>query len=198
MPLSTLAAACSNTLDIKKSRFVATAFQAVSPAEAMEHIARSARTPASHHAWAYRIGDQFRFHDAGEPSGTAGKPILQAIDGQQFDRVVVIVSRWFGGIELGTGGLARAYGGVAAACLREGVRVPIVVRMTVCCVCPFGDLERVKNRLSHYQAEIANESFGESGATLTLHVPQAVLATLQAAVADLTRGRADWHHAAHR
>jgi putative IMPACT (imprinted ancient) family translation regulator len=60
-----------------------------------------------------------RFNDDGEPAGTAGRPILQAIEGQGMDRVVVVVKRWYGGIKLGAGGLMRAYGGTAAECLRR-------------------------------------------------------------------------------
>ena len=78
-----------------------------------------ARYPdATHHCWAYRIGPAYRFGDDGEPGGTAGAPILRAIEGQGVDRVMVVVVRFYGGVKLGTGGLARAYGGTAAECLR--------------------------------------------------------------------------------
>src|SRR3546814_18000784 len=76
---------------------------------------------ATHNCWAWRIGDDYRSNDDGEPAGTAGRPILAAIDGQGMDRVVVVVTRWFGGIKLGAGGLVRAYGGTAAECLRRAV-----------------------------------------------------------------------------
>ena len=87
---------------------------------------------ATHNCWAYRIGQQYRFSDDGEPGGTAGRPILQAIEGQGFDQVVVVVTRWYGGIKLGAGGLARAYGGCAAECLRLADRVPIVESRRPC------------------------------------------------------------------
>ncbi|KAL9258558.1 IMPACT family member in pol 5'region-like protein [Drosera capensis] len=65
------------------------------------------------------IADQFGSNDDGEPSGTAGKPIYSAIVSSGLDRVMVVVSRYFGAIKLGTGGLVRAYGGVASECLRN-------------------------------------------------------------------------------
>ncbi|MFC6616804.1 IMPACT family protein [Deinococcus radiophilus] len=73
---------------------------------------------ATHHCWAYRIGELYRFNDDGEPGGTAGAPILRAIEGQGVQHVMVIVVRYYGGVKLGTGGLVRAYGGAAAECLR--------------------------------------------------------------------------------
>ncbi len=91
-------------------------------------------TTATHNCWAYRIGQDYRFNDDGEPGGTAGRPILQAIEGQGVDRVVVVVTRWYGGIKLGAGGLARAYGGTAAECLRLAERTPLVVMRDCVCV----------------------------------------------------------------
>jgi hypothetical protein len=93
----------------------------------------SARSPtdATHNCWAWRIGGDYRSSDDGEPAGTAGRPILAAIDGQGFDRVMVVVTRWFGGIKLGAGGLVRAYGGAAAECLRTAPRVPLVGMRTL-------------------------------------------------------------------
>lgn len=66
---------------------------------------------ATHNCWAYKVGAQYRFSDDGEPAGTAGRPILSAIEAQHLDRVMVVVTRYFGGIKLGVGGLVRAYGG---------------------------------------------------------------------------------------
>src|SRR5690606_41573561 len=98
--------------NIKKSRFLALAAPVASALEAMAFFANHHVADATHNCWAYRIGQEYRFNDDGEPGGTAGRPILQAIEGQQCDRVAVLVIRWFGGIKLGSGGLVRAYGGV--------------------------------------------------------------------------------------
>ncbi|MFW5955748.1 MAG: YigZ family protein, partial [Rhodothermales bacterium] len=75
--------------------------------------ARMQESSANHHCWAYRIGpegEQYRFNDDGEPSGTAGPPILQQIAGRNVVDIIVIITRYFGGTLLGTGGLIRAYG----------------------------------------------------------------------------------------
>jgi uncharacterized YigZ family protein len=116
--------------EIRKSRFVAQAQRADSVDVALAFVAHVRDPSASHNCWAYRVAQQYRFNDDGEPAGTAGKPILQAIDAQGFDETIVVVTRWFGGIKLGAGGLARAYGGCAAECLRVAARVELTE-----CVC---------------------------------------------------------------
>ena len=114
-----LAAPATLGQDIRKSRFVAHAQHISSAEDALAFVSRVSDTEATHNCWAYRIAKQYRFNDDGEPAGTAGKPILQAIDGQSLDETVVVVTRWFGGIKLGAGGLARAYGGCAFASPRK-------------------------------------------------------------------------------
>src|SRR5512138_3130194 len=99
-PRATLAAPARLHQEIRKSRFIAHAAQAADPDAALAFVESVTDRSATHNCWAYRIGQQYRFSDDGEPSGTAGKPILQAIDGQGFDQVVVVVTRWFGGIKL--------------------------------------------------------------------------------------------------
>ena len=122
----TLAAPAAFTLEVKHSRFLAQAAPASAPAAALAFLDEVADPAATHNCWAYRIGGEYRSSDAGEPAGTAGRPILTAIDGQGCDQVVVVVTRWYGGIKLGAGGLVRAYGGAAAECLRNAGRVPLV------------------------------------------------------------------------
>src|SRR5690606_3299943 len=99
--------------EIKKSRFLALAAPVANEETAKEFLAQNSDPAATHNCWAWRMGQNYRFSDDGEPSGTAGKPILQAIDGQELDNIVVLVTRWFGGILLGSGGLMRAYVGIA-------------------------------------------------------------------------------------
>lgn len=175
--------------EIRKSRFIATACQVDDVVSAMRFIQRAQRVPASHHAWAYRIGQSYRFSDDGEPTGTAGKPILQAITGQQCDHVVVVVTRWFGGIELGTGGLVRAYGGCAAACLRAATLVPLVHRVQAYCRCDFADLSLVKSRLSDQGVQILSENFDATGAILSLSIPDAAFLDISQLLAGLSKGR---------
>lgn len=104
----TLSAPCELLEVISKSRFLVKAAPVQSPEEAQAFVQAVSDPTATHSCWAWKIGNQYRFSDDGEPGGTAGRPMLTAIEGQDFDRVAVVVIRWFGGIKLGTGGLARA------------------------------------------------------------------------------------------
>lgn len=192
-PMSdTLSAPCTYEEDIKKSRFAAYAAPVASVGEAMDFFAQHSDPAATHNCWAYRIGQAYRFNDDGEPGGTAGRPILQAIEGQDLDRVAVLVVRWFGGIKLGAGGLARAYSGCAAQCLRLGPRTPIIATETVTCRCNYAELPLMKARISQAGVVIDAEHFDGDGAMLTLIVPCAVLDELERTVADITRGRSEW------
>ena len=188
--LSTLAAPQRLAQEVKKSRFVAHAWSVASPAEALS-LLEGVRDPgASHHCWAYRLGQQYRFSDDGEPGGTAGKPILQAIDGQGCDRVMVVVARWFGGIKLGAGGLVRAYGGCAAECLRNAPKIPLVEKREVRLWLPFAALAPLQARLHEFEAERLGEAFDAEGATLSLSLPPASVDALARLAGDLSRGKA--------
>jgi uncharacterized YigZ family protein len=188
-PLETLASSWRHEEDIRKSRFLAQAAPVGSTAEALAFVDSASDTTATHNCWAYRIGDAYRFNDDGEPGGTAGRPMLQAIDGQRCDRVIVVVTRWYGGIKLGAGGLARAYGGTAAECLRLAPRVTIVAmgRLFICC--DFAELALVTTRIRDMEGTIEQEVFVADGAELTVLAPLDRLEAIAARVVDLSRGR---------
>jgi len=175
---------------IKKSRFLALAAPVQSAAEAMAFFAAHHVPDATHNCWAYRIGQEYRFNDDGEPGGTAGRPMLQAIEGQQCDRVAVLIIRWFGGIKLGSGGLVRAYGGVAAQCLRLAEKVEIVEEAMLECACPFADVALLQSRFAAQGVRVVEESFDATGANWLLAVPRERAAEVAAWVVDLTRGQA--------
>lgn len=137
VPLQTLTGAGRHVQEIRKSRFLAQAAPAQSAAQALSFLREISDPAATHNCWAYRIGQDYRFNDDGEPGGTAGRPILQAIEGAGVDRVAVVVTRWYGGIKLGAGGLVRAYGSTAAECLRRAERVPLVTMARLRVRCPF-------------------------------------------------------------
>lgn len=177
---------------IKKSRFLATAVPVASDEEAKVSIAAYGRSDANHNCWAWRIGASYRFSDDGEPSGTAGKPILAAIDGQALDRVVVIVTRWFGGILLGSGGLVRAYGGTAAMCLRGAERVEIKPSVDGFFHLEFADLALVKAKLAVLKdLQILEERFTATGADILARIPETEIDTVIRLVGDLTSGRSE-------
>jgi uncharacterized YigZ family protein len=189
--LSTLVATVMVKQEIKKSRFLAVAGPVSDEAGAKAFIAANADQTANHNCWAWRIGQACRFNDDGEPSGTAGKPILQAIDGQSLDCVAVVVTRWFGGVLLGSGGLIRAYGGTAAMGLREAEKVPLVATVAAVITCTFGDLALLQARLeARPGVQVRVQSFTDVGAELAVSVPKADADAMAEMVADLTSGRA--------
>lgn len=185
----TLAGPCRHQEDIKKSRFLAQAAPVASTTAALAFVQEVADATATHNCWAYRIGQDYRFNDDGEPGGTAGRPILQAIEGQGMDRVVVVVTRWYGGIKLGAGGLVRAYGGTAAECLRRAERLPIVSMARLGLHCDFAELSLLKGRLKDWQADIHRETFDADGVQLQLQLPESRVAEAQARISDISRGR---------
>jgi uncharacterized YigZ family protein len=187
--LHTLVDACRHVEEIKKSRFLALAAPVASAEQALVLLREASDPTATHNCWAYRIGQDYRFNDDGEPGGTAGRPILQAIEGQEMDRVVVVVTRWFGGIKLGAGGLVRAYGGTAAECLRRAERVPIVAMARLGLHCDFAELALLKARLKELQAEVEHEAFGAEGVELQLRLPESRVAEAQLRIGDISHGR---------
>jgi len=189
----TLSAACAYEEDIKKSRFVAYAAPVATAGEAMTFLAERSDPTATHNCWAYRIGQQYRFNDDGEPGGSAGRPILQAIDGQSMDRVAVLVVRWFGGVKLGVGGLVRAYGGVAANCLRTGVAVELVDTVCVHCTASFSEQARVRARLAQAGGVFLDESYDTQGVNWRIELPRSAVAHVETLYTDLTRGQGVWH-----
>ena len=177
---------------IKKSRFLATAVHVASEDEAKAALIAYGHADATHNCWAWRIGAAYRFSDAGEPSGTAGKPILAAIDGQAIDNVMVIVTRWFGGILLGSGGLVRAYGGTAAMCLRGAECVEMKPSVDGYFHLEFSDLALVKAKLAAFKdLQILDERFGATGANIVARIVETDLKAVSRLVADLTSGRSE-------
>lgn len=187
----TLAATATARQEIKKSRFMAIAAPVDDEEAAKAFVASHTDPAANHNCWAWRIGQGYRFNDDGEPSGTAGKPILQAIDGQGLDRVIVVVTRWFGGVLLGSGGLVRAYGGTAALSLRSADKIPIVDTVMAVVTCPFGDLALLQARLNALSdMQMNRPTFNDSGAEWTVAVPRGQADEVARLVPNLTGGRA--------
>lgn len=189
VPRSTLAGPARLVQEIRKSRFLANAASVTTPAEALAFVDTVALADATHNCWAYRIGQQYRFNDDGEPAGTAGKPILQAIDGQGLDDVVVVVTRWFGGIKLGAGGLMRAYGGCASECLRGAARRELIEMAQVEFALGFSALPLLHARLADFDAQKLSETFVSDGAVLRVRVPTAQIEALRSLLADISRGQ---------
>lgn len=186
----TLAARAAFTLEAKHSRFLAQAAPVDAPGAALAFLSEVADPAATHNCWAYRIGAEYRSSDDGEPAGTAGRPILAAIDGQGLDQVVVVVTRWYGGIKLGAGGLVRAYGGAAAECLRTAPRQPLVVLRELEIRAGFEDIGAVHAVLAACGAEKLGERFDADGVAMRVSVAEAAVDDLRERLRDATRDRA--------
>ena len=186
----TLAAPHALEQEVKKSRFIARAARAESRGEAMAFLESVREARANHNCWAYKIGPDYRFNDDGEPGGTAGQPILRAIEGQGLDHVVAVVTRYFGGIKLGAGGLVRAYGGAAAECLRTSPRVEVRPRVSLRLEAPFALTGAVYPLLDAAHVLRLKEEFSDTGMVIVLSVDAGELPAFRSALRDATRGKA--------
>lgn len=188
-----LAASSEAEIKIKGSRFIARAFPVRSEADVQETLAalRKDEYTATHHCSAYRLGpggETFRHDDDGEPSGTAGVPILRRIDALDLTDTLVVVTRYYGGTKLGTGGLIRAYGeaaeeALAAATVREHViRVPLRIRFE------YPDTSPAMHTVSRFDAPIVATHYGEATA-LDLAVRVSEADDFEAAFVEALSGR---------
>jgi putative IMPACT (imprinted ancient) family translation regulator len=187
----TLSGPQRHELIVQKSRFLALAAPIASAEAALAVLAECRQTPATHHCWAYRLGDQYRSSDDGEPGGTAGRPILAAIDGAGLDRVVVVVTRWYGGIKLGAGGLVRAYGGVTAECLRLAARMPIVECRRWVLRLGHADESPVLWLVSTHAGTVIAREWLAEGLKLLVELPAGSESALRLALQERLRGRLD-------
>ena len=186
----TLQGPASYALEARKSRFLARAAPVETPEQALAWLRDVGDPQATHNCWAYRIGAAYRFSDDGEPGGSAGRPILAAIEGQGFDQVMVVVTRWYGGTNLGVGGLVRAYGGAAAECLRTAPRRALVDWCEAAIEADFALSGPLHGLLDTMGARKLDESFDEHGMRLRLRLPASSFEGLADRLRDLSRGAA--------
>jgi len=150
------------------SKFIAYAWPVRSEEEALAHVEslRKEHFKARHHCFAWRFapdGSRFRANDDGEPSGTAGRPILGQIDSFGLTDVVVVVVRYFGGTLLGTSGLIHAYREAAAEALRSAVIVEKIVKDVFCLDFDYALMPDVMNAVKKLDLEIVKEVYGDRG-----------------------------------
>ncbi len=180
---------------IKGSRFIGRAAPAEGEdeANALVEAARRDHPDARHHAWAWRLGPgsgRFRYSDDGEPSGSAGRPILAQLDGRELVNAAVVVVRYFGGTKLGVGGLARAYGSAAAAALdRAGVRTVTVTR-ALRIVFAYELSGAVQGVLAAWSLVPEASDYGEA-VGITVRVPAGRAGAFVREIRDRTAGRAE-------
>ncbi|MEJ2384999.1 MAG: IMPACT family protein [Xanthomonadales bacterium] len=188
--MRTLARSARIEVEIKRSRFVAHAGRVDDPRAAPAFLAAVADPGATHNCWAWRIGPEYRFNDDGEPASTAGKPIFAALEGKDVDHAMVVVTRYFGGIKLGAGGLVRAYGGTAARAIDAAGIVAIEPRLECVIEAGFDLTGPVYAALESCGARKLDEQFLPTGVAIRADVTVAAWPELRKLLRDSTRGAA--------
>lgn len=179
---------------IKGSSFIGAVAPAAdrATAEAFLETRRAGDPQATHHCFAYRLGlgeNELRFSDDGEPSGTAGRPILKEIDGRALTDVVAVVTRYYGGTKLGSGGLVRAYGGAAAAALDRAEIVEHRLTVTLSLAFDYERLGAIQGVLHAFGLAPTSAAYG-TDVTMTLAVPVEDRDRVASALTDATAGQA--------
>ena len=176
----------------KRSKFIGELFRVETPEQAVENIneVKAKYRDARHHCYAYIIseGNYMRYSDDGEPQGTAGMPILEVLRHAGVTNVCCVVTRYFGGILLGTGGLARAYTKGAQIAL-EAAGLSQMDRYSLLLLsCPYNLLDAVQKVLPEHGASVEEIEYG-ADVTLTVALPEGGEETLNTALMDATAGQ---------
>lgn len=185
----TVSGASEGSLREKMSKFLAFASHVTSAAEAKETVARYQKEyhDARHVCWAYMVGPdrkEFLSSDNGEPSGTAGKPILGQINSFGLTDVVIVVVRYFGGIKLGTSGLIAAYREAARLALEDAEIVERHVMAEVSFTFPYISMNSVMKLVKNGETEIASQTF-DNTCSMTLSTRRSLEARLRERLADI-------------
>ncbi|WP_347456808.1 YigZ family protein [Acinetobacter thermotolerans] len=174
--------------EIKKSRFQAFATPVESEQDVRDFLEAYHDPSTTHQCWAWKIGHNVRFNDDGEPSGTAGRPILATIEGNELTNVLVLVNRWFGGVKLGTGGLVRAYGGCAGQCLLLAEKIELIEKRKVIFRCNFSEWAIFQYELNQQQIDY-QEDYTTDGVEVTAQMQKHQIKPFALKIQDVTRGR---------
>ena len=174
--------------EIKKSRFQAIAVPVENEQAVKDFLETHKDITTTHQCWAWKIGHNVRFNDDGEPSGTAGRPILATIEGNDLTNILVLVNRWYGGIKLGTGGLVRAYGGCAGQCLLLVEKIELIEKKKVSFACQFNEWSIFQYELNQQQVEF-KEDYTATGVEVEALLQIHQIEPLSLKIQDVTRGR---------
>ena len=178
----------------KKSRFIATVIPAGSEEEVLAFIesVRKKYWDARHHCFAYVIGERNelqRCSDDGEPSGTAGKPMLEVLLGEEIHNVAVVVTRYFGGTLLGTGGLVRAYSAANKQGLASSVIITKILGVKLCISTDYTGLGKIQYILGQRGLQILDSVYTDK-VELEALIPEDELAAVKAEITEGTNGQA--------
>ena len=181
-------------VEVRRSRFIGAAAAAatVEATRGFIEARRQRYLEASHHVYAFAVGHgatvTHGMSDDGEPSGTAGRPVLAVVQGSGLGDVVVVVTRYFGGTKLGTGGLVRAYTAAAQAVLEKVPTERKVVRRAAVLRSPYDCFEPCRRAVVQLGAEVTGEEFGVE-AVMHLQVEELLVDELRSRIRDTTSGR---------
>lgn len=178
----------------KKSRFIATVIPAGSEEEVLAFIesVRKKYWDARHHCFAYVLGERNelqRCSDDGEPSGTAGKPMLEVLLGEEIHNVAVVVTRYFGGTLLGTGGLVRAYSAATKQGLASSVIITKILGVKLCISTDYTGLGKIQYILGQRGLQILDSVYTDK-VELEALIPEDELAAVKAEITEGTNGQA--------
>lgn len=180
---------------IRRSRFITTVARATSADDAQTFIdgIRAEFPDATHNCWAFAVGPpgsttEVGMSDDGEPHGTAGRPMLEALLHSGVGEIAAVVTRYYGGVKLGKGGLQRAYSAGVQRALESMPRAERVRRVAVWVALEYGDRDPVERAAHEMDAVVLSEEYG---AEVRLHVavPESLLEVFRQAVAEVTSGR---------
>lgn len=182
---------------IRRSRFITTVGNAGSVDEARAFIAAVSAefADATHNCWAYVVGSpgdtsRVGMTDAGEPHGTAGRPMLDVLLHSGIGDIVTVVTRYYGGVKLGKGGLVRAYGGGVKAAVETCPTEELVATTELELTATYADAESIRRLLSEYEAEIVEDDFGER-VRLLIRLPEEHKEPFSEAARGVTKGRVE-------
>jgi uncharacterized YigZ family protein len=186
-----LSTAVSSELEIRKSRFIAHAIPVADRDAAMAELRRlrEENPTATHVCWALLAGGQSGMSDDGEPSGTAGRPILEVLRHHDLDGVLAAVVRYYGGVKLGAGGLVRAYTDAIARVLQDAPRVERIAKALLTVEISYPDEARVRRWIEQEGYTLADSGY-EMEVRLTVSMPVTAVAGARGALRDMTQGRA--------
>ena len=182
---------------IDRSRFICTVGRVSSALDAQDFLREmnGEFADATHNCWAYLIGepgstDHIGMSDAGEPHGTAGRPMLTVLQHSGVGDIAAIVTRYYGGTNLGTGGLVKAYGGTVQLALATMQRAERIDYTEIMVAVGYENISTVQQLLSRFESSSLGEDYGEK-ATFRLRVPVANVESMRVALLDATSGRAE-------
>lgn len=193
MPYSTVSRTLTRAEVVKGSSFVAFVTPVKDVDDALTRLGnvRTAHAEATHNPFAYRVGPDTKFSDDGEPGGTAGRPLLEVLQKRDLDHVLAVVTRYYGGVKLGAGGLVRAYGGALARALDEAGVVTVRETVARTVSVPFAEMDAVHRLLSGWAGLHKGEvEYTAAGLELSVTLFAADEALLADALTEATRGGA--------